>query len=94
MTSIIFLIETIWHNQYRFSCIRNKNVLLQFFLAYLKSILKFEHFQKQDDSHSWCISENMDSEKRGYINVWEELFHRAPQQATNEQVKTLLQSER
>ena len=27
-----------------FKCIRNKNLLLQFLFAYLKSILNFEHF--------------------------------------------------
>ena len=36
----------------------------QFFAAFLKSLLNFIHFQKKDDSHSWCISEIKDSEKR------------------------------
>ena len=35
----------------------------QFFSAFLKSILNFEHFQTKDDSHSRCISEIMDSEE-------------------------------
>ena len=69
MASFLFLTETIYRNQYRFNCIRNKNFLLQFFFAYLKSILNFEHFFKKDTSHSFCISEIMDSKKRGYINV-------------------------
>ena len=30
---------------------------------FLKSILNFEHFQKKDHSHSWCISEITDSQK-------------------------------
>ena len=29
----------------------------QFFSPFLKSTLNFEHFQKQDDTHSGCISE-------------------------------------
>ena len=29
----------------------------QFFSAFLKSTLNFEHFQKQDDPHSRCISQ-------------------------------------
>ena len=33
--------------------------------AFLKSSLNFEHFQKKCHSHSWGISEIMDSEKHG-----------------------------
>ena len=41
----------------------------EFFSAFLKSSLNFEHFQEKDDSHSQGISEIRDSEKHGYINV-------------------------
>ena len=41
----------------------------QFFSAFLKSSLSFEHFQKKDDSHSLRIFEITDSEKHCYINV-------------------------
>ena len=37
----------------------------QFFCGILKSSLNFEHFQKEDDSHSSDISEITDSEKHG-----------------------------
>ena len=37
----------------------------EFFSAFLKSSLNFEHFQKKDDPHGWCISEITDSEKCG-----------------------------
>ena len=37
----------------------------QFFSAFLKSSLNFEHFQKKDDSHSWGISKITESEKQG-----------------------------
>ena len=37
----------------------------QFVSSFLKSSLNFEHFQKINDRHSGCISEIMDSEKRG-----------------------------
>ena len=37
----------------------------EFFSAFLECILNCEHFQKKDDSHGWCISDVMDSEKRG-----------------------------
>ena len=35
----------------------------QFFSAFLKSTLNFEHFQKKDDPHSRCISQITVSEK-------------------------------
>ena len=34
----------------------------QFLAAFLKSRLNFEHFEKKDDPHSFCISEITDSE--------------------------------
>ena len=33
----------------------------EFAFAFLKSILKFEHFQKKHDPHSSCVSEITDS---------------------------------
>ena len=41
----------------------------QFFVAFSKSTLNFEHFQKRDDSHSFIISEITHSGKRGKIYV-------------------------
>ena len=37
----------------------------EFASAFLKSILKCEHSQKRDQSHSFCISEITGSKKRG-----------------------------
>ena len=37
----------------------------QFFFAFSKSTLNFEHLQKKDDLHSWFISYITHSEKRG-----------------------------
>ena len=48
---------------------RKEKTFSEFFFAFLKSRLNFENFQKKDDSNSWGISENRDSEKHGYINV-------------------------
>ena len=48
---------------------RKQKTFSEFFSAFLKSSLNFEHFQKKDDSHSWGISKITDSEKHGYINV-------------------------
>ena len=36
----------------------------QFFSAFSESALNFEHFQKEDDPHSLCISEITDHERR------------------------------
>ena len=35
---------------------QKKKAFSQFFLAFSKSTLNFEHFQKKDDPHSWFIS--------------------------------------
>ena len=39
----------------------------QFFLAFSKSRLNFEHFQEKDDAHSLFISEGTACEKRDSI---------------------------
>ena len=43
---------------------QKQNFFSEFFANLLKASLNFEHFQKKDDPHSWCISEITDSEKR------------------------------
>ena len=40
-----------------------------FFIAFLKCAWNLEHFQKKDEYHSLIISEIIDAEKRGYLNV-------------------------
>ena len=44
---------------------RKQKTFSEFFCAFLKSSLNFEHFQKKDDSHSWAISKITESEKQG-----------------------------
>ena len=39
-----------------------KIIFTQFFAAFLKFRLSFEHFEQKDDHHSFCISEITDSE--------------------------------
>ena len=46
-----------------------RKTLSEFFSAFLKSTLNFEHFQKKDDPHSRCISEITVSKKGELINV-------------------------
>ena len=42
---------------------RNQKTFSDFFAAFLKPNLNFEHFFKKDDPHCWCISESTDPEK-------------------------------
>ena len=41
----------------------------QFGTAFLKSTSNFEHCEKKDEPYSLCLSEIMDGERRGYVNV-------------------------
>ena len=41
----------------------------EFFIAFLKCAWNLEHFQKKDEYPCLIISEIIDSEKRGYLNV-------------------------
>ena len=40
-----------------------RKIFSQFFSAFLKSTLNFEYFEKQDDTHSQCISQITVSKK-------------------------------
>ena len=40
-----------------------------FLIAFLKSALNLEHFQEKDEYSSLIISEIIDAERRGYLNV-------------------------
>ena len=40
-----------------------------FFIAYLKCAWNLEHFQKKDEYRSLIISEIIDAERGGYLNV-------------------------
>ena len=40
-----------------------------FFIAYLECALNLEHFEKKDENPSLVISEIIDSERVGYLNV-------------------------
>ena len=44
---------------------QKQKIYSEFVSGFLKSILKFEHFQKKHEPHSSCVSEITDSEKRG-----------------------------
>ena len=40
-----------------------------FFIAFLKCAWNLEHFQKKDEYPTLIISEIIDAERRGYLNV-------------------------
>ena len=40
-----------------------------FFIAFLECAWNLEHFQKKDEYPSLIISEIIDAERRGYLNV-------------------------
>ena len=41
----------------------------EFLIAFLKCAWNFDHFQKKDEYPSLIISEIIDAERRGYLNV-------------------------
>ena len=45
-----------------------------FFIAFLKSTLNGEHFEKKGESSSLNISEVIDSKTGGYLSAWKALL--------------------
>ena len=41
----------------------------EFFIAFVKCAWKLEHFQKKDEYPSLILSEIIEAERRGYLNV-------------------------
>ena len=46
-----------------------QKIFSEFFIAFLKCEWKLELFQKKDEYPSLIISEIIDAERRGYLNV-------------------------
>ena len=46
-----------------------QKTLSGFFIAFLKCAWNLEHFQKKDEYPSLIISDIIDAERRGYLNV-------------------------
>ena len=46
-----------------------------FFIAFLKSTLNFEYFEKKDHSQSLSITEIINCETGSYLNVQNAIFH-------------------
>ena len=48
---------------------QKQKIFSGFFIAFLKCAWNLEHFQKKDEYPSVIISEIIDAESRGYLNV-------------------------
>ena len=59
---------TIWRNKFKRHYLKNKRVL-EFFIAFLKCACNLEHFEEKYEYPSLIISEIMDCEGGGYLNV-------------------------
>ena len=48
---------------------QKQKIYSRFFIAYLECASNLEHFEKKDEHRSPVISEIIDSERVGYLNV-------------------------
>ena len=48
---------------------KKQKIFSGFFIAFLKCAWNFENFQKKDEYSSLIISEIIEAERRGYLNV-------------------------
>ena len=69
MTSTPTAICRNFRNNFKRYYLRNKKTFSGFLIAFLKCAWNLEHFQKKDGYSSLIISEIIDAERRGYLNV-------------------------
>ena len=48
---------------------QKQNIFSGFFIAFLECARNLEHFQKKDEYPSLILSEIIEAERRGYLNV-------------------------
>ena len=60
---------TISRNKFKRHYLKNKRLFVHFSNAFLKCACKLENFEKEDQYRSLIISEIMDCERGGYLNV-------------------------
>ena len=60
---------TISRNKFKRHYLKNKKTFIGFFIGFLKCAWNLEHFGKKDEYPSLIISEIMDRERGGYLNV-------------------------
>ena len=56
-------------NKFKRHYLKNKRHFSGFVIAFLKCAWNLEHFEKKDEYPSLIISEKMDCERGGYLNV-------------------------
>ena len=54
----------------------------QFLIAFVKSMLNLEYFDRKNQSHSLSIPEFINGETGSYLNVQKAIFHSTPRQIT------------
>ena len=54
----------------------------RFFVAFLKSTLNLEYFEKKDQSHSLSITEIINCETSSYLSAQKAIFHATLRQTT------------
>ena len=69
MTSIPAAICRMYRNNFKRELSPKQKTFSEFFIALLKCAWKLEHFQKKDEYPSLIISEIIEAERRGYLNV-------------------------
>ena len=55
--------------QFQTPAFQKQKTFSGFFIAFLKCAWNLEHFRKKDEYSSLIISEIIDAERRGYLNV-------------------------
>ena len=55
--------------QFQTTLSQKQKTFSRIFIAFLKCALNLEHFQEKDEYPSLIISEIIDAERRGYLNV-------------------------
>ena len=55
--------------QFQMPLSQKQKTFFRFFIAFLQCAWNLEHFQKKDEYPSLTISEMIDAERRGYLNV-------------------------
>ena len=60
---------TISRNKFKRQYLKNKRHFSEFFIAFLKCSLNFEHFEKKEEYPNLIFSKMMDWERSFYLNV-------------------------
>ena len=73
---------------------QKQKIFSAIFIAFIKPTLNLERFDKKCDSHSFSISQSIDSERGGYLNVQSDLLRRPFGNQRVQEFQTLLKSAR